>query len=126
MYVSPFLLFLWKNPPPPSFNALSLSHCIACWQTPPPHTQPLLSIGIPAVGSHHMCKCDSVVFALVRRTLAHGKTTALKKIEIWPQRPMYVAAAIAIHHSERGGGISLGGLTLVLTWLMGWSAGMGW
>ena len=41
------------------------------------------------------------------------------KLEIWPQRQMYFAAAITIHHSE-GGGISMGGggLTLVLTWLM--------
>ncbi len=60
------------------------------------------------------------------------------ELEIWPQRPMYFAATIAIHHSGGGGtfhggvvlsmGVALfigggtfpwgGGLTLVLTWLM--------
>ncbi len=61
----------------------------------------------------------------------------MAELEIWPQRPMYFAATIAIHHSggvalSMGGGtfhggggnfyggVALfmgGGLTLVLTWL---------
>ncbi len=50
----------------------------------------------------------------------------MTQLEIWPQRPMYFAAAIATHHSKGGGmsvvgggGIFLeGGLTLVFPWLM--------
>ena len=53
----------------------------------------------------------------------------MQKLEIWPQRSMYFAAAIAIHHSDGGGTFHGGwhfiwrvaypwrGLTLVLTWL---------
>ncbi len=65
------------------------------------------------------------------------------KQDIWPKKPRYFAAAIAMHILWRerlhfpwggdfgpnlvddwqGGGISLGGVTLVLTWLM---TGRGW
>ena len=31
------------------------------------------------------------------------------KLEIWPQRPMYLAATITIHHSGRGVALSMGG-----------------
>ena len=32
-----------------------------------------------------------------------------EKLEIWPQRPIYFAAAIAIHRGEQGGGMSVRG-----------------
>ncbi len=60
----------------------------------------------------------------------YGVTNSpLQQREIWPQRPMYFAATIAIHHSAARGvawwHIPGGGLTLVLTWLKAGGGGGG-
>ena len=63
-----------------------------------------------------------------------------QKLEIWPQRPRYFAATIAIHRGEQGGGMSeeggtsvkgggtsvvMGGMSVVMgRWHISWGGGV--
>ena len=88
------------------------------------------------------CSCDSAM--KIDCIVSPRCLVPTPKREIWPQRPRYFAATIAMQYARGGGtmhnqwrdGVTVegartsvgGGLTLVLTWLMpgrGWHLSMG-
>ncbi len=79
---------------------------------------------------HKVVRClhDDQIHVLCSRHFARSAPSTFrvvlndKELEIWPQMPRYFAAAIAMRYAGDCG-TSVGGLTLVLTWLMAGRSG---